>query len=174
MSVKWSRKIVEEAADEYIKNHYAYYTGQANQLIPEDKLGRVLETIKQVSRKLLYKSAEAENIELTGYAVITGLLDHFSRLLALPLENFSYFIKDEKIPDGKKLELERRLFDRLGERYVKSYIHETEKLDHESSEFSIKEWWLRTHLIIDHINGMTDDFALATYQMLTGINIVKY
>jgi len=171
ISVKWSRKIIDEAADEYIKNHELYYTGQAKQLIPEDGYGRVLETIKQVSRKLLYRSSEAENIELTGYAVITGLLNHFSRLLELPLEDFSFFVYDEDIPSGKNLDVERRLYNRIGERYIKSYLNENKKLNTADPDYLIREWWLRTHLIVDHINGMTDDFALATYQMLTGIKI---
>lgn len=133
-----------------------------------------MEIIKQVSRKLLYKSDEAENIELTGYAVITGLLNHFSRLLSLKLEDFTSLINDNKAPSGNTLDLEKRLFNRLGERYLKSYIYETRKLDRTDPEFVVKEWWLRTHLIIDHINGMTDDFALATYQMLTGIKTNVY
>lgn len=171
ISVKWSRKIIDEAAEEYIKNHKLYYAGIAKQLIPEGGYGRVLETIKQVSRKLLYRSSEAENIELTGYAVITGLLNHFSRLLELPFDDFACFINDEEISSDKKLDLERRLYNRLGERYVKSYVNEINKLDTTNPDYIIKEWWLRTHLIVDHINGMTDDFALSTYQMLTGIRI---
>ncbi|KXL53886.1 deoxyguanosinetriphosphate triphosphohydrolase [Anaerotignum neopropionicum] len=174
VSVKWSRKIINEAADNYIENHDLFYNGKAYQLIPEDGLGRVLEIIKQVSRKLLYKSDEAENIELTGYAVITGLLNHFSRLLSLKLEDFTSLINDNKAQSGNTLDLEKRLFNRLGERYVKSYIYETRKLDRTDPEFVVKEWWLRTHLIIDHINGMTDDFALDTYQMLTGIKTNVY
>ena len=46
-------------------------------------MGRVLSTIKNVSRKILYASIEAESIELTSYAVITGILRHYERLLKL-------------------------------------------------------------------------------------------
>ena len=174
VSVKWSKKIIEEAADNYIKNHDSFYNGTANQLICEDGLGQVLEIIKQVSRKLLYKSDEAENIELAGYAVITGLLNNFSRLLSLEFKDFNSLIRGTKAPSGNALDLEKRLFNRLGERYVRSYIYETKRLDQNNLAFKVEEWWLRTHLIIDHINGMTDDFALATYQMLTGIKTNIY
>jgi len=124
VSVKWSRKIIDEAADMYVKNHDMFYSGQAKQLIPEEGIGRVLKVIKQVSRKLLYRSDEAENIELTGYAVITGLFNSFSRLLSLTFEDFNSLVVDRKAPSGNTLQLERRLFNRLGERYVKSYINE--------------------------------------------------
>ena len=33
------------------------------------------------------------------------------------------------------------------------------------------EWWLRVHLIVDHVSAMTDDFALFEYQMFEGIRI---
>ena len=36
-----------------------------------------------------------------------------------------------------------------------------------------RKLWLRVHLIIDHISGMTDEFALQTYQMLEGINLLR-
>lgn len=39
--------------------------------------------------------------------------------------------------------------------------------------FEIYEWWLRIHLILDHISGMTDEFALETYQMLKGIKLMR-
>ena len=39
--------------------------------------------------------------------------------------------------------------------------------------YSVYELWLRIHLIIDHISGMTDEFALETYQMLEGIQLLK-
>ncbi|HHV82739.1 MAG TPA: hypothetical protein GXX43_03615 [Tepidanaerobacter syntrophicus] len=47
-------------------------------------------------------------------------------------------------------------------------------MDQTFSDFPIKEWWLRTHLIIDHIDEMTDEFALDTYRMLNGIKINAY
>lgn len=36
--------------------------------------------------------------------------------------------------------------------------------------FAVREWWLRVHLLIDHISSMTDAYALQTYQMLEGIH----
>lgn len=169
ISVKWSRAIIDEAADAYVNNHDKFYYGEAKQLIPEDGSGRVLEVTKKLSHKLLYRSDEAENIELTGYAVIIGLLNSFSRLLMLKEEDFNSIVEDKK---GKKsLDLERRLFHRLGDNYIKSYINEIRKLDRSSPDFPTREWWLRTHLVIDHISGMTDDFALNTYQMFKGIRV---
>lgn len=169
LSVKWSRAIIDAAANEYISNHDKFYNGEAKQLIDENGMGRVLETIKQVSRKHLYRSVEAESIELSGYAVITGLLESFGHLLELSYERFLFFIDSNKDPQKKGLDFEWRLFNRLGNRYIDCYTNEVGKLDLEQSDFKTREWWLRVHLVIDHITGMTDDFALTTYQTLAGI-----
>lgn len=67
---------------------------------------------------------------------------------------------------------EKRLFNRLGIRYVRAYDFAVQKLNNDKN-FETYEWWLRIHLIIDHISGMTDEFALETYQMLEGIQLLK-
>lgn len=173
VAVKWSRAIVEEAAEEYINNHEAIFSGTAKQLINDNGMGRILKTIKIVSRRLLYSSPEAENIELTGYAVITGLLNSFGKLLSLSSDEFCSLVRDERIESEKNLEVEKRLYHHIGDRYKKSYSHVFDQMKTQR-DFDIFEWHLRVHLIIDHINGMTDDFALATYQMLTGIKVNSY
>lgn len=170
ISVPWSKKAIDEATDNYINNHSDFYTGVAKQLIPEKGMGQVLKIIKQVSKKVLYTSIEAESIELTGYAVITGILAHYERLLKVPCDNFLKLIHGNEV-DG--LDLERRLYNRLGKRYVKAYIYAIEKLDIKDKDYYLKEWWFRVHLIVDHVSGMTDEFALATYQMFQGINLLK-
>ena len=171
ISVPWSRIAMEEAAENFTKNIESFYEGTATHLIPKDGIGRTLDIIKQVSRKTLYTSFEAESIELTGYAVITGILRHYEPLLTLSETKFQTLIKG----DGKNgLDLERRLFNRIGKRYVRAYNYALDDLQKSGdSAFEIKEWWLRVHLIIDHITGMTDEFALNTYQMLEGIDLLK-
>lgn len=69
-------------------------------------------------------------------------------------------------------DVERRLYNRLGRRYILAYRHAIEKLDKSQHDYAIKEWWLRVHLLLDHVSGMTDEFALETYQMLEGISLM--
>ena len=169
VSIKWTHKLIQHAVDNYFAMHDEIFRGTAPQLINGD-MEKVLDTIKAVSRKCLYRSDEAENIELTGYSVITGLLRHFSKLIVLPYNKFQYLVDENLSPQRQNMDLEWRLFNRIGNRYVKSYRYQLNK--HEGDKnFVIYEWWLRVHMIIDHINGMTDSFALATYQMLEGIKV---
>lgn len=177
ISVPWSRAAVKEAVDTFFKIQDSVYDGTATEILPDDgSVGKVFKTVKEVSRKALYNSIEAESIELTGYAVIEGILNNYEPLLQLDEKTFSKLVNNEA-PKGT--DLERRLFHRIGERYVKAYTYAKDKLisneglETTGIEFQIKEWWLRIHMLIDHISGMTDDYALETYQMLEGINLLK-
>ena len=171
ISIPWSKKAMDEAIDNFFINQKGVYAGTASSLITEaNPMGRVLNTIKAVSRRELYTSLEAENIELTGYAVITGILKRYERLLVLSYEDFQKLVTGQIVSD---LDVERRLYNRIGKRYIMAYVYAVEKMDMCNSDFKIKEWWLRVHMIIDHISGMTDEFALQTYQMLEGINLLR-
>lgn len=171
ISIPWSKKAMQEAIQNYIDNHEDFYNGTAKELIPQNGMGSVLNTIKKVSRKILYSSIEAESIELTGFAVITGILRNYGRLLKIPYLTFEKIANQEQVDN---FDVERRLFNRIGKRYVKAYWYAIDKLDKTKTEdFLVYEWWLRIHLIVDHVSGMTDEFALETYQMLEGINLLR-
>ena len=133
-------------------------------------MGKVLEIIKKVSRNYLYTSVKAEGIELTGYAVITGILKRYESLLKISAEEFEKMVNHELTEDR---DYEKRLFNRLGSRYVKAYQYALVNLNKNSDEYIAYELWLRIHLIVDHISGMTDEFALESYQMLEGIHLPK-
>lgn len=171
ISVPWSKKAMEETVDNFFENEEKIFNGTADSLINADKpMGRILETIKSVSKKILYPSFEAESIELTGYAVITGILESYESMLKLSYDEF------EKIVNGQRIDntdVERRLYNRLGQRYVSAYIYAINKLKRKQHDYAIMEWWLRLHLLVDHVSGMTDEFALETYQMLKGISLMQ-
>lgn len=170
ISVPWSQKAMEETVENFFENEEGIFAGTVDSLISINKpMGRVLETIKSVSKKILYTSFEAESIELTGYAVITGILKNYERVLKLPYDVFWKMVNDEKTDNT---DIERRLLNRLGKRYISAYRYAVKKLDVKQHEHALKEWWLRVHLLVDHVSGMTDEFALETYQMLEGINLM--
>lgn len=170
VSVKWTKLFLEEATNNYIKNHVKILEGTAKELLNDEGLGKVLKIIKNVSRRNLYNSSSAENIELTGYSVIYGLLTHYESILELDYDNFNKIINSEDI---KGYDLQKRLINRLGKRYITNYKYEISTINIHD-DFKLNELWLRIHLIIDHVSGMTDDFALDTYQMLEGIKLLTY
>ena len=89
-------------------------------------------------------------------------------------DDFNEILNDNDI-DG--YDFEKRLIHFIGKRYIKAYNYSLEEIneikENNNEEFLIREWWLRAHLIIDHISGMTDEYALQTYQMLKGISIMR-
>ena len=170
-----SHKAVEAAAEEFVSRYEEFCSGTAEELINKKMpIGRVLDVIKTFSVKYIYQSEEAESIELSGFSVIYGLLNkYFSRLLELSQSDFSAFVEGKKV-DG--LAYEKHLFNRLSKRCVRSYQNQLKEwLNNpqavETYGRDVLEWWLRVHLIVDHISGMTDNFALFEYQMLEGIRI---
>lgn len=169
ISVPWSKQAILESTENFLNNYEDFFEGKCMQLVPENGIGRVFDTIKGVSRKVLYASIEAESIELTGYAVITGILRHYERLLDLKYNEF-HSLSNSDCPAN--LAYEKRLYNRLGKRYVTAYLYALKEID-DHDDYTVHELWLRIHLLIDHISGMTDEFALNTYQMLEGIELLR-
>ena len=168
-SIPWSTRATEEAVQTYMDRHEAVFVGTADALISDEQpMGKVLKTISCVCGELLYPSIEAESIELTGYAVITGILRHYERLLKLPYADFARLIRGER----KGMAVEVRLYNRIDSRCVEAYRYGVDDLK-DDPDFAEKEWWLRVHLLIDHISSMTDAYALETYQMLEGIALMR-
>jgi len=171
VSIPWSKKAMDTAVDEFFLHEEKVFNGVADSLICQTTLmGKVLEVMKNVSKRILYTSFEAESIEITGYAVITGILKKYSCVLKMEYKDFKKLVNNEYI---KGFDYELRLFHLIGKRFIKAYNYEVEKFNSLEEDFLVKEWWLRVHLIVDHISGMTDEFALETYQMLEGINLMR-
>ena len=171
ISIPWSKFVMDYVVDSFFSHHEKFYEGSAPELIQKDsEAGKLLNVVKLVSRKRLYTSIQAESIELTGYAVITGILQCYEKMLLLPYNKFLSLVNHQETDN---VEVERRLFNRIGARYVAAYKYAVEEYPSTSSDFPVYEWWLRTHMLIDHISGMTDEFALETYQMLKGISLMR-
>lgn len=168
VSVKLSKYLVDCAVNTFIDNLDGYMKGIEDSLIPKNSsYGCLVESIKATSRKLLYKSEPAENIELAGYSMILGILNKFQSILKMPYSEFKKIVDDE----ANEFPLESRLYHRIGHRYAKRYKIDLSKLDVNDEHYAAHEWWYRAHMIIDHVSGMTDEYALTTYQILYGIKL---
>ena len=88
----------------------------------------------------------------------------------MPYSDFCNLLNGE---NPKGYEVEKRLYDRIAKHYIDAYVYAVKKLNKKERNFADKELWLRTHLVIDYISGMTDAFSLSMYQMLEGISIKR-
>ncbi len=154
---------VAEAAKTFCDHLEMILDGSDVELVDRSsEIGGLLEKVKSFAISKIYSSEPAERIELAGRSVIIGLLKHFKELLELDEQDFVALVnRDRKALKGKGLDYHGRLLRRLPGGYVNKYL---------VSSRSYEEL-RRAHLIIDAISGMTDSFALETYQVLEGIRI---
>ena len=135
---------------------------------PSSQIRLLLKEVKKYAISNIYSHESAEKIELAGRNIIQGLLRHYEVLLRLPYSKYSALVngKNEngESPRDLKLDFELRLFRRLPAKPIERYRYSYSK----DNTFELV---YRAHLIVDYISGMTDDFALETFQLLEGIRI---
>jgi len=173
------RSFEKHAIKRYLDNHENIIGGNFSELI--DKAsgeGKLLNCLKVLSRKYLFRSREVENKELAGYHAILGLLEKFRILLEIDYKRFNNLVTAKDNLDnilGSGLDLHWRLFNMLPEKYVESYKIEfyrcQEKYKSEEIKLTEYEWFYRAHLIVDYIAGMTDNYVIETYNILHGITL---
>jgi dGTPase len=96
--------------------------------------------------------------------VISGLLDIYSPLLAMPLADFTLLVQEDS---HRAYPIETRLFHKLSTKHRLAYIEAIEGLQHLSPEqLAIREYYFRARLLQDYISGMTDLYAYDEYRRL--------
>lgn len=153
---------VNVVADNFIKHLDKIFEGEDVDLLPkETEVGCLIKRVKKYAKKNIYSHFSAEQVELAGRSVITGLLKHFGELLDLDESDFHALVnEDHSAITNRHLDYHIRLLRRIPKSYIIKY---KSKSDCEPTR--------RAQLIVDYISGMTDDFALETYQILEGIRI---
>ncbi|MDC8010965.1 dGTPase [Tahibacter soli] len=158
------RFLVQNAASVYVQQHDQVLAGTHKGLVERGSdSGNILSAIKKSVGHLLYGKRSSHERELVGHAAIKGILSKFECVLKLDRDNMGSISGGGRC--SKNLEEEMRLFSLLAGKHVAAYRKATEDVDDE------QEHALRVHLIVDFVAGMTDIFALRTYQTLAGISL---
>ena len=167
-----NRELVTHAANQYIFSHDEILAGTMSSLISSDSpCGQMLDILKGYCRERVYCHESVQKIELAGYKAISGLLEHFSCLLAIGVERFSCSLNmNKKDNKGRQIVMENKLLTLFPKRYIAAYQDQLSKTPKDDNYY-VTEWVLRAHLITDFISGMTDDFSITTYQTLSGIKL---
>jgi dGTPase len=171
--ISYTQDAIDQACNYFHDQFDEILQGKLVSLFPEkSQEAKAFESLKRFSRRKLFRSRESEDIELAGHQVVLGLLDQFSPLLRCTEVKFNSLIEardNPKVLKGANLDLEWRLFNRLPGKHMRAYQDQLNSLD----RTLFPEWYLRAHLIVDYISGMTDHYALAQFQLLSGIKIIK-
>lgn len=154
----------------FISNLQEIIDGSFNEelLLDEKDNNCLARFLSDFSIKNIYSQREIQSLELTGDAVLTGIMDHYVKFLFSGDE--SYRMK------GKKLISHASFYTTLQE-------HLNLEINNDSKK--AKKAWLayayfdpkdltfgeRIRIIRDFVSGMTDKFALSHYQKLNGQKI---
>lgn len=120
-------------------------------------------TIQDICRKNIYSHLEIESLELTGNAVLTGIIDYYVKYLFHPEKSFRIHAKHLISKSTFQAVLQEH-FQAIGEKKDAWDYYE----DFDPKNFTFEE---RMRLIRDFVAGMTDKFAVAHYRKLNGQQI---
>ncbi|WP_318432576.1 dGTPase [Photobacterium leiognathi] len=157
------------AAERYVDNHDLVFSGDFDESLLDGcgKYNLATETLRILAIDNVFNHAEVENLELKGYAVISGLLEIYSPLIKLSFSEFKILAQSNRL---KSHPIETRLFHKLSSKHKDTYfsaVSELYHLDTPSKTEKLIEIYHRARLVIDYISGMTDGFALEEYQNLS-------
>ena len=170
MRTRLVRDLVDYAANRYISEHQAIFSGSLDEPLIDGGSNQhlALKTLKAVAVRQVFTSMEKETPELRGHTALIGLLDIFKPLLELPASDFTNIVLRD---DGQHF-IEQRLYHRLSRKHKAAYCRAIEILNQQKPEREEEEdleWYYRARLLIDYVSGMTDHFVLAEYQSLSAI-----
>lgn len=159
------------AAKRFIDNHEKVFNGELDESLLDgnDEFHLATETFRNVAINNIFNNKEIENLELKGYAVITGLLKIYTPLIELSYDNFKVLVMKNNL---KSHPIETRLFHKLSSKHKGRYKEDVKNTFANSTPTNkekMMESYARTRLLIDYISGMTDQFALEEFQNLTAI-----
>ncbi|CAK2882581.1 dGTPase [Vibrio splendidus] len=157
------------AANRYVKYHDLVFSGAFDESLLDgcDKYNLATETLRLLSVNNVFNHAEVENLELKGYAVISGLLEIYSPLIKLSFSEFKTLAQSNRL---KSHPIETRLFHKLSSKHKNTYffaVSDLYDIETPSNAQKLDEIYHRSRLVIDYISGMTDGFALEEYQNLS-------
>ncbi|CZF85991.1 dGTPase [Grimontia marina] len=163
LRVEMVHPLVNHASEQFTNNLAAVFSGNLNRALIEDnsQFHALAKTFKQVAINHVFNDPEVENLELQGYKIIGGLLEEYRPLLDLDTDTFQKIVRGE----GRKLPVERRLFNKLSRKHVAAYEISL-KEEAPVSNPTLWEFYLRCRLLQDYISGMTDQFAFDEYKIL--------
>lgn len=167
------RILAGRAGKKFVDSQDRILLGSADPLLQDDLALRLLGGLKEFATSALYCSPIVRDRELTAHAVLSGLLNAYWPMMACVLERFEKILAGEHIDEmGRRIARESSLAGRLGKKVLAVY-REAVRLSNQ--EFSndegcrtVMERIHRAHLIVDFITGMTDEFALQSFHLVTG------
>ena len=167
----WIDRIIPKFAEGFANNQEKIFENKLEDLsclFPNEY--KIIRIIKKIGRKKLYRSEEIEKLEIAGFTMIKKILEHYSVLLKLNKEDFLIILKGGA-KTKKDTKIEGRYINRISQMYKDSYLYQIKDLQEKNKYNDAEEWFLRLHLIIDNLCGMTDESILRQYRLFEGMQL---
>lgn len=119
-----SNFLVDSVANRFVKHYQEFLDFKVSEeIIAKGTIEyALLDALKVYTGKYLFTSSEAERMELSGFAIISGILKEYEALLSLDKEKFLHLVHNNY--NGIKehnLHIHRRLFNRLPPKHLNAY-----------------------------------------------------
>ena len=179
--IKIIKYLVTLAVDNYLNNFDKIIAGDYNKELIFDDSCKVAEFLQSFCIKYIYNRKEIQSVELTGWSVINGMLDIYTKLF---LSNHADYMRhgeammSQSVLRANKMDylVHSKVIEWSSDYncYVIKATGETvENTDELCDNVSISEMpvYYRLRMIVDFISSMTDKFAVQHYQKLSGQRI---
>lgn len=162
LRIKLIQELVNLAISNFSTNLIDICNGSYNkELIYDDECG-LAKKLQDFCIKNIFPKREVQSLELTGHAVISGLLDYYIEFL---------FNKGEKQVDKKR----DNDYQKRAKGLISKSIIDVAMLESNlplNSPICLLNDYYKLRIIVDFISGMTDQYALNHYQKLNGQKII--
>ena len=138
--------------------------GTYNKELIEDDDNKIAIILQKISRQLILNSREVISLEITGKAVIYGILNSYVEM---------FFSDDKQLRNRAKRLISKTIFLVTLQEHLQANGRGNEKADDLYETFDVKDFTAEEKLRIlrDYVSCMTDKFALNHYRKLSGQQI---
>jgi dGTPase len=173
------RSLSRQAGASFARMQTSILAGTAGSLLREGQGLLLLNGLKDFASRSLYSSTIVRSRELTAYAVLSGLLDAYHQIMRCERGRFEKMIAGATRDDaGRSIARESALVGRIARKYLAVYQEAVRTADahlkKDPGGLEVMERIHRMRLIVDYVSGMTDEFALQSFQHISGAQVNPY
>ncbi len=166
------RHLAKYVGQQFCERHEAILAGEDNEpLIKDGGDDAVINVFRAFAEQKLYRSRLIMQREISAHATLSGLLDAYRKVMVDDKDRFQNAMKGKSAPDGvSRITVEASLLSQIGEKHREAYFAHVNAISKNSpaKERDVLERIYRIRMIVDFISGMTDDFALRAFQLVSG------
>lgn len=164
LRIKLIDYLVRTAFEIFKTNYKDIMNGEYQKELLEDDKFEIENQLKNICIDYIYDSEEVNSMEVTGNSVLVGLLDFYIGALIT-----------------KSNCLEKKAYNMISKSFIYTAILENDSSEERKKSLNISKYeykdfqklndYYKLRVIVDYISGMTDQYALKHYQLISGLRL---